>query len=87
MLLAIAIGYVEVQFIFLSFNELCWEKAMVAYKKPQQRHKDESKRLRGERHHIKFMNLRFEIWQVVRFRKARRQDFPQSACSWENACS
>ena len=31
------------------FSELCWEKAMVAYEKPQQWKKEESERLRGER--------------------------------------
>ena len=45
---------------------------MVAYTKPQQRQKEESERLRGERYQIKFIDLRFERWQVVRFRKARR---------------
>ena len=39
--------------------------------------KEESDRLRGERDQIKFVDLRFERWQVVRFRKARRrQDVP-----------
>ena len=38
---------------------------------PQQRKKEESKRLRGERDQIKFIDLGFERWQVVRFRKAR----------------
>ena len=33
----------------LFFSELCCEKVMVAYRKPQQRKKDESERLRGER--------------------------------------
>ena len=43
--------------------------------KPQQRKKEESKKLRGEKDQIKFIDLRFERWQVVRFRKARgRQD-------------
>ena len=42
---------------------------MVAYTKPQQRKKEESKRLRVERDQIKFIDLRFERWQVVRFRK------------------
>ena len=46
---------------------------MVAYTKPQQRKKEESKSLRGERDQIKFIDLRFERWQVVRFRKARRR--------------
>ena len=49
---------------------------MVAYTKPQQRKKEESERLRGEGDQIKFIDLRFERWQVVRFRKARRQDVP-----------
>ena len=50
---------------------------MVAYKKPQQRKKEESERLRGERDQIKFIDLRFERWQVVGFRRARRrQDIP-----------
>ena len=45
---------------------------------PQQRKKKErSERLGGERDKIKFIDLRFEIWQAVRFRKARgRQDVP-----------
>ena len=45
---------------------------------PQQRKKKErSEMLRGERDQIKFIDLRFERWQVVRFRKARgRQDVP-----------
>ena len=34
---------------FLSFSELCAEKAMVAYTKPQQWKKEESEKLRGER--------------------------------------
>ena len=44
---------------------------MVAYTKPQRRKKEESEGLRGERGQIKFIDLGFEIWQVVRFRKAR----------------
>ena len=46
---------------------------------PQQRKKEESKRLRGERERdqIKFIDLGFERWQIVRCRKARgRQDVP-----------
>ena len=42
---------------------------MVAYTKPQQRKKKESDRLRGERGQIKFIDIRFERWKVVRFRK------------------
>ena len=38
---------------------------------------EESKRLGGERDQIKFIDLGFERWQVVGFRKARRrQDVP-----------
>ena len=49
---------------------------MVAYTKPQQRKKEEIEKLR-ERDQIKFIDLRFERWQVVGFRKARRrQDVP-----------
>ena len=33
---------------------------MVAYTKPQQRKKEESERLRGERDQIKFIDIRFE---------------------------
>ena len=32
----------------------------MAYTKPQQRKREESERLRGERHQIKFIDLRFE---------------------------
>ena len=35
---------------------------MVAYTKPQQRKKEESEGLRGERDQINFMYLRFERW-------------------------
>ena len=49
---------------------------MAAYTKPQRRKKEEIERIR-EKDQIKFINLRFERWQVVRFRKARRrQDVP-----------
>ena len=46
---------------------------MVAYTKPQQRKKEESEQLRGERDKIKCIDLRFERWQVVGLRKARRR--------------
>ena len=50
---------------------------MVAYTKPQQRKKEESERIRGERDQIQFIDITIERWQVVRFRKARRrQDIP-----------
>ena len=54
---------------------------MVAYTKPQQWKKIESEKLRGERDKIKFTDLGFERWQVVRFRKARKQGIPEVACS------
>ena len=44
---------------------------------PQHRRKEESEQLRGERDQIKFIDLRFERWEVVGLRKARRrQDVP-----------
>ena len=46
---------------------------MVAYTNPQQRKKEESEKLRGERDQIKFIDIGLERWQVVRFRKARRR--------------
>ena len=49
---------------------------MVAYTKPQQWKKEEIERQRGERDQINFIDLRFERWQVVGFRKARRQGVP-----------
>ena len=50
---------------------------MVAYTKPQHRRKADSEELRGERDKIKFIDLRFERWQAVGLRKARRrQDAP-----------
>ena len=59
------------------FCEVCCGKAMVAYTKPQHRNKEENERLRGERDQITFIDLSFEQWQAVRFRKARRrQDVP-----------
>ena len=44
----------------VGLSELCRGKAVVAYAKPQQMKKEESKRLRGERDQIKFIDLRFE---------------------------
>ena len=46
---------------------------MVAYTKPQQRIKEESERLRGEGDQINYIDPRYERWQVVRFRQARRR--------------
>ena len=49
----------------------------MAYTKPQQRKKEESEELKGERDQIEFVFLRFERWQVVGFGNAqRRQDVP-----------
>ena len=46
------------------------------YKAPT-RKKEESEQLRGERDKIKFIDLRFERWQVVGLRKTgRRRDVP-----------
>ena len=72
-------------FSLFFLSVICWGKAMVAYTMPQQRKKKErSERLRGERDQIKFIDLGFERWQVVRFRKARgRQDVSYVACSWD----
>ena len=48
---------------------------MMVYTKPQQRKKDECKKAKRRERWIKFIDLRFERWQVVGFRKARsRQD-------------
>ena len=50
---------------------------MAAYTRPQQRKKEEIERLRGERDQIKLIDLGFERWHVVRFKKAtRKQDVP-----------
>ena len=46
---------------------------MVAYTKPQQRTTEESERLRRQRDQIKYIDLRFERWQVVGFGRARRR--------------
>ena len=46
---------------------------MVAYTKSQQRKKEESKRLGGEGDQVKFIDLRFERWQVAGFRKGTRR--------------
>ena len=45
---------------------------MVAFTKPQQLKKEESERLRGEGDKIKFIDFRFERWQVVGFGKEGR---------------
>ena len=49
---------------------------MVAYAKPQKK-KEESERLRGEGDQLKFVDIRFERWQLGGLRKGRRrQDAP-----------
>ena len=48
----------------------------MAYTKPQQRKKEESKRLRGEREKIKFSDVRIEIGQDIGSGKGRRQKIP-----------
>ena len=49
----------------------------MAYTKPQQWKKEEGEKLRGERDQIKFIDLAFKRWQVVRFRKVGgRQGVP-----------
>ena len=40
---------------------------MAAYKKPQQRKREESERPRGERDQIKFIDLGFERGQILGF--------------------
>ena len=40
---------------------------MVAYTEPQQRKKEESERLRGERDQSMSIDLRFERWKVVSY--------------------
>ena len=51
----------------------------MACRTPKQRKKEKSEKLRGERDQIKFIDLRFERWQVVRFKRARRrQKVPQN---------
>ena len=50
---------------------------MLVHAEPQQRKKEETEKLREEGDQIKFIDLIFERWQVVRFRRARRrQDVP-----------
>ena len=49
----------------------------MASTKPHQMKKEEIERLRGGRDQIKFIDHRFERWQVVGIRKAiRTQDVP-----------
>ena len=50
-------SYFDILSCNLFFSEFCWGKAMVAYTMPQQRKKEESERLRGERDQVKFIDL------------------------------
>ena len=43
---------------------------------PQKWKKEKSERLRAEGDQIEFIYIRFERWQVVGLRKARRQGVP-----------
>ena len=47
----------------MGLSELCWGEATMACTKPQQRKKEEW--LRGEKDQIKFIDLGFELGQVV----------------------
>ena len=68
----------------INFNQKFTSKQLVRQEKglfeikhcAPPRREDESKGLRGERDRIKLIDLRVERWQVVGFRKARRQDVP-----------
>ena len=47
------------------FIEICWQKGMLAYAKPQQRKKADSEKRTGEGDKIEFINFRFEREQVI----------------------
>ena len=47
----------------------------MAYTKPQQRKKEESKKLRGEKDKTKFIDLRFERWRVLQVTVKRIQQW------------
>ena len=46
----------------------------MAYTKPQLRKKEEGKRLRGEGDQIKYIDLRFERWQVLGLTAKQEED-------------
>ena len=50
----------------------------------EERRKRESERPREERDQIKFIDLGFERWQVVRFRKAKGKTFHKLHVLWMN---
>ena len=49
----------QAKFLIVFFSEFCWGKATMAYTKSQQRKKERSNRLRGERDQIKLIDFRF----------------------------
>ena len=59
-------------FYFLDYRVML-RKSMATYRQPQHRKKEKSERLRGERDQIKLIDLRFERWQVLGFRRGRRR--------------
>ena len=60
-------------FFISFFYWVMLRKGHGGHTKPQQRKKEESEQLRGARDKIKFIDRRFERWQVVGLRKARRR--------------
>ena len=56
--------------MMISFSELCWGMVMMAYAKPQQRKKEESKRLRGGRDQIKFIMMMYSCMFEYIFNRA-----------------
>ena len=50
------------------------------YKAPTKEERRKRKAKRRERNHIKFIDLGFERWQVVSFRKARRRQDVGCVC-------
>ena len=55
---------------------------MVTYKKPQQRKKEESERLRGERNQIKFISLRFEKRASCRVQERKKKARSSINCTF-----
>ena len=55
------------------FSELFWGKGHWGLYKAPTKERRSKRNLRGERDQIKFIDLRFARWQVVRFMKARRR--------------
>ena len=60
---------------FSFFSELCWGKALGGlYNASTKEERRKQKTKRRERDQIKFIDLGFERWQVVRFRNARGRE-------------